>query len=376
MKVDFYLHNLGEEEISLVNETLRSVFLTTGPKTREFESKYADFLGVQYCLGTSSWTTGAFITLKALGIGPGDEVITSPMTFIATANVILHAGAKPVFVDVEPETGNIDAEKIEAAVTPRTKAIIPIHLYGQMCDMKKIRSVANRHNLFIIEDSAHCVEGTRDTIQPGQAGTAAVFSFYATKNITSGEGGAIATNSPELHENLIKYRLHGMSKSAADRYAQQYQHWDMELLGYKSNMNDIQAAMLLPQLGRIEELWRRKEEICRKYEDAFSKIKGVDFPKVLPNSKHARHIFTIWVEPGRRDAVLAKLQELHIGVAVNFRAVHLLSYYRNTMGFAKGSFPVAERIGDSTITIPMYPRMTDEQVNYVIACVDDICSRP
>ncbi len=366
MKVEFFKHNIGEDEIKAANGVFRSTFLTTGPKTKEFEKKMAEYLGVNYCVGVSSCTAGLFISLKALGIGEGDEVITTPMTFIATSNVIIHAGAKPIFVDVEEYTGNIDAGKIEAAITSKTKAIIPVHLYGHMCDMKVIKAIAAKYNLYIIEDCAHCIEGERDGIKPGQVGNAAVFSFYATKNITSGEGGAIAVNDMELYEKLLKYRLHGMSKSAADRYASAYKHWDMELLGYKCNMNDIQAAMLLPQLERIETILEQKEKICRKYEQAFAEIKEIDFPKIRQNTKHARHIFTVWVDPQKRDNILSTLQEKQIGVAVNFRPVHLLSYYRDTFGYRRGDFPVAEKIGDSTITLPMYAKLTEAEMGYVI----------
>ena len=219
----------------------------------DVEEKFAEYLSTNFCVGVSSWTSGNFITLKALGIGFGDEIITTPMSFIATSNTIIQSGAIPVFVDVEEETGNINVEKIESAITEKTKAIIPVHLYGQMCDMKAINEIARKYNLFVIEDAAHCIEGQRDGIGPGQLSDAAVFSFYATKNITSGEGGAIVTNNRDLYEKLIKYRLHGMSKSASERHtAANYQHWDMELLGYKCNMYDLQASLLEPQLKNIE----------------------------------------------------------------------------------------------------------------------------
>ena len=289
MKVEFYKHNLDSQEIKSVNETLSSVFLTTGPKTKEFETKFAHYFGVKFCVGVSSWTMGNLITLKALGIGPGDEVITTPLTFIATANTIIQAGATPIFVDVEKDTGNIDARKIESAVTSKTKAIIPIHLYGQMSDMREIKKIANKYNLFIIEDSAHCIEGSRDGIKPGQLSTASVFSFYATKNITCGEGGAIITNDEKLYNNLLKFRMHGMSKSAADRYTDVYQHWDMELLGYKCNMNDIQASMLLPQLKKMDSFRQRREKICNIYENAFKDNDEISFPLKLDNTIHSRH---------------------------------------------------------------------------------------
>jgi len=350
-------------------ETLGSTFLTTGPRTRAFEAQLQEYLGVRNAIGVSSWTMGAFITLKALGIEPGDEVITTPMTFISSANVIVHCGASPVFVDVEPSTGNIDPALIEAAITERTKAILPVHLYGQLVDMQAISEVARSHDLKVIEDSAHCVEGSRDGYVPGSLGDAAVFSFYATKNITSGEGGAIVTNDDELAQRLFKYRLHGMSAGVEDRYHSTYRHWDMELLGFKANMSDVQAALLGTQLSRLDETLRRKEEICATYEAAFAESPYVEISRPVEGSVHARHIFTIRVLPEIRDELLAALQDSEIGVAVNFRAIHLLSYYRDSFGFERGAFPVAEKFGDSTITLPMYPKLHDDQIQFVIDTV-------
>jgi len=366
MEVKFFKHNIDNEEKEAVLKTLGSVFLTTGPKTREFESSLSNYLQVKYSVGVSSWTMGNLITLKALNIGPGDEVITTPMTFIATANTIIQAGAKPVFVDVEAKTGNIDISEIESKITPNTKAIIPIHLYGQMCDMIGISKIAKKYNLYVIEDSAHCIEGSRDGIGPGQLSTAAIFSFYATKNITSGEGGAIVTNDKDLYDKLIKYRLHGMSKSASERYAGNFEHWDMELLGYKCNMNDIQAAMLIPQIGKMESQRIERERISTKYENAFKNNKNIFFPEKINNVVHARHIFTVWVKSIQRDNILYQLKKAGIGVAVNFRAIHLLSYYRDKFGYKKGSFPISESIGSSTITLPLYPKLTESEIQYVI----------
>jgi UDP-4-amino-4-deoxy-L-arabinose-oxoglutarate aminotransferase len=294
------------------------------------------------------------------------------MTFIATANSIIHAGATPVFVDVEPETANINADLIEGAITPKTKAVLPVHLYGQMCDMKNIRQIADRHHLIIIEDAAHAIEASRDGIRPGELGDTVCFSFYATKNITSGEGGAVSTNKQEIAEKLKKLRLHGMSSSAADRYSRRYEHWDMEMLGWKCNMSNIQAALLLNQLENIEKRWQRREQICQMYEEAFKEDSGVTCLKVLPNSKSARHVFTILVPPPKRDRILWQLQERGIGVAVNFRAIHLLTFYRQTFGCRRGMYPMAEKIGDSTITLPLYPKLTDEEVRYVIQTVKEV----
>lgn len=374
MKVEFFKHNVNQTDIDRVNQVLNSLFLTTGETVAEFEGEFARYLGCKHVVGVTSCTAAMQLCLLALGVGAGDEVITTPMTFIATANAIIHAGATPVFVDVEPDTGNIDSGLIEAAVTERTKAILPVHLYGQMCDMKRIGEIAGKHHLAIIEDAAHALEAERDGVRPGGLSDAACFSFYPTKSITSGEGGAIGTNDEGMADTLRKLRLHGMSKGAADRYSKRYEHWDMEILGWKYNMDNIQAALLLNQLDRVEGYWQRREDICRMYEQAFEDIPGLAYMKVLPGSKSARHLFTIMVPPGDRDPIMMGLQERGIGVAVNFRAVHLMTYYQNAYGYRRGTFPVAERIGDSTITLPLYARLTNEEVEYVIEGVKETCA--
>ena len=374
MQVEFYKHNVTDKDICMVEQVLRGVMLTTGKEVKTFEELFAAYLRVKYVVGVTSCTAALHLSLLACGIGEGDEVITTPMTFIASANTILYVGATPVFVDVEPDTALIDPGKIEKVITSKTKAILPVHLYGQMCDMVAIRKIADKHNLKVIEDSAHAIESNRDGIKPGQLGDTACFSFYATKNITSGEGGAISTNSEEISKKLILLRQHGMSASAADRYHSQYRHWDMELLGWKYNMSNIQAAMLVGQLERIDKMLQRKEEISQRYEDAFSGIDGITYPKIGDNSISARHLFTIWVDPSKRDEILFQLQKDSIGVAVNFRAIHLLKFFREKFGFVRGMFPDAERIGDSTISIPLYHKLSDEQVEYVIKMVKDIVS--
>ncbi|QTA84484.1 DegT/DnrJ/EryC1/StrS family aminotransferase [Desulfonema magnum] len=369
MKVEFYRHSLGSAEGQSVAHALEGLFLTAGPLTRKFEEKFAQYLNCQRVVGTYSCTTALFLCLKALEIGHGDEVITTPMTFIATANVILEAGAVPVFADVEDTTGNINAELIENAITAKTKAIIAVHLYGHLCDMKKINDIARRHGLFLIEDTAHCVEGERDGIRPGSFSDAACFSFYATKNMTSGEGGAVATNNESLAEKLILLRSHGMNKEAADRYNGKYRHWDMVCMGYKGNMFDIQAALLLPQIPELENKLKKRQEIFNKYVSVFSDMDGVEFPITLSGTKHACHLFTIWVNPDKRDDILNALQEEGIGVAVNYRPVHLLTYYRKTFGYKEESFPVAEMIGKRTISLPLYPNMGEDAVGKVIEAV-------
>ncbi len=369
MAVDFYRHSLGEEEKAAVRVVLDSLFLTTGQKVYAFEKAFEEYLGVPAVVCTAHATASLHLSMLAAGVGPLDEVITTPMTFLSSANAILYAGGTPVFVDVDPATANIDVDAAAAAITPRTKAIVAVDLYGLMADMVALRAIADRHGLALVEDAAHCVEGRRDGFGPGQLADYGCFSFYATKNLTCGEGGAITARDGAKKNVLRQLGSHGMSKNAADRYAGKYQHWDMERLGYKYNLSDVNAALLIPQLPKLAERLRHREGICRLYEAAFRETPGVSFPIVPKGMTSGRHLFTIWVDPEKRDAVLAGIQARGVGVAVNYRAVHLTKFYRERFGFRRGMFPAAERIGDSTITIPLWPAMTDAQVDEVIAAV-------
>jgi dTDP-4-amino-4,6-dideoxygalactose transaminase len=371
-KIEFFRHNINSEDIRQCNKVLKSIFLTTGKLTRLVEEKLAGYLHSDYSVGVSSCTDALFLSLKYFNIGPGDEVITTPLSFVSTANVIEHCGAKPVFVDVEPETGNIDASRIEKAITKKTKAIIPVHLYGQMCDMKAIKKIASKYKLALIEDSAHCIEGIRDNIRPGQIGDTACFSFYATKTITCGEGGAIVTKSQKIYEWLVRARLHGISKSAADRYTKLYQHYDMEFLGYKTNMTDIQASLLFHQIDRLNKLWQKRESVANKYERGFKNNPFITTLKPLSGTRHARYIFTILVNPMKRDDYLHQFQTANIGVAVNFRPIHLMKFYKEKYGYKPGDFPVAESIGNSTISIPLYPRLKDQEITYIIKTINTL----
>lgn len=374
MKIEFFRHNIEKGDIERAVSVLHSIFLTTGDIVAEFESNFSSYLGIKHTIGLTSCTAALHLSLLAWDIGQGDEVITTPMSFCATSNAVIHAGAVPVFADVERETGDIDAELIEKSITDKTKAIIPVHLYGQMCDMKRIKKIADKYRLIIIEDSAHAIEAEREGINIGHLSDSACFSFYATKNITSGEGGAVCTNNAEKAGLLNMLRLHGIDKSAVDRYTKRYQHWDMPVLGWKYNMDNIHAALLIGQLKRIDELWRQRGRIWGIYEEGLRNVEGVEILKTVPDSSHARHLFTILVDPQKRDSILWSLQEKGIGVAVNYRPIHLLKYYRKTFGYKEGDFPVAEDIGRRTISLPLYPKLKDDEVYAIISAVKEAVS--
>jgi dTDP-4-amino-4,6-dideoxygalactose transaminase len=375
MKVPFFMHDLGKAELDAVAEVLAGPILTTGEWVARFERRFADYLGARHSVAVTSCTGALHLSLLAMGIGPGDEVITTPMTFIATSTAIMEAGARPVFVDVEPETGNLDASLVEAAITERTRAIMPVHLYGQMCDMRALRKIADQYGLRIIEDAAHCVEGTRDGVHTGELGDTACYSFYATKNLTCGEGGALVCNDDGLAEKLRLLRLHGMNKNANDRHKEGYKHWDMTVLGWKYNMDNIQAALLLPQLDRLDENWRKRRELAERYTERLWDIPNLKRPATLPGVDHAWHLFPVWIGDGERDRVITQMQEDGISVMVNYRAIHLLTYFSETFGFRPGDFPIAERIGDASLSLPFYPGMPLEHVDRVAETLRNILDR-
>ncbi|HMK50240.1 MAG TPA: DegT/DnrJ/EryC1/StrS family aminotransferase [Thermodesulfovibrionales bacterium] len=371
-KIEFFRHSIDKNDIKRTNAVLKSIFLTTGKEVEIFEQKFSSCTGLNHSVGLTSCTAAIHLCLTALGIGDGDEVITTPMSFCATANAVLHAGAKPVFVDVEEDTGNLNADLISSAVTEKTKAVIPVHLYGQMCDMKGLRSVAAEYSLSLIEDAAHAIEAERDGLKVGHASDVACFSFYATKNITSGEGGAAATNNSVLADSLRMLRLHGIDRSAADRYTHHYQHWDMPMLGWKYNMDNIHASLLIGQLERIGGLWQQRDSIWKLYEEELGSVRDIRILKTQPNAKHARHLFTILVPPDKRDSLLWSLQDNNIGVAVNYRPIHLLKYYRDRFGYKEGDYPVAEDIGRRTISLPLYPSLKEKDLIYIVKTLKKI----
>lgn len=370
-KVEFYKHNIGNDEIEEVTRVLKSTILTTGSKNSLVEELIADYLGVKGVALTSSWTAGAFLSLKAWGIGPGDEVILPALSFVASSNVVLHCGAKVVFCDVDEDTGLMTDSHVRDLITENTKAIMPVHLYGQMCDMKTLKFLTKGTSIRLFEDSAHGMECARDAIKPGKLSDAAGFSFYATKTISCGEGGAIVSSNLDFIDSIKRLRLHGMTKSASERYHKPFRLWDMTELGYKFNLPDILACLLIPQLKKIEESRQRRQEIYEYYADRFTEA-DIPFPKHLDKVVHSHHLFTVWAPAERRDHFLKALQDKGIGVAVNFPPIHLTEYYRKTFSYKEGDFPVSEKIGAQTLSIPIYPRLSEEERNYVADSVIEV----
>jgi dTDP-4-amino-4,6-dideoxygalactose transaminase len=367
MKIEFYRHALDEEDIKSATDTLRSVFLTTGPVCARFEQDFAAYAGLAHCVSLNSCTAALHLALLALGIGPGDEVIVPALTFIASATPVVHAGGTPVLVDVEPDTGLIDVAAVRAAITPRTKAIIPVHLYGVMADMRALKTLADEHGLALIEDAAHCIEAERDGVRPGDLGDAVCYSFYATKNLTCGEGGALGTNREDVAKKALLLRQHGMTKEAAKRYHGLYQHWDMVELGWKYNLNDILAALMVNQLKRLDDLWRRRSEVYGLYAEALAGIPGLALPGLRGKSAH--HLFTIQAPADKRDDLLAHLGAREIGVAVNYRAIHTLTWFRENLGCKPEDYPNALVFGQRTLSLPFHTRLTGEEVATVAAAI-------
>jgi len=374
MKIDFYRHPLSAKDAEGVAKVLDTPFLTTGAVSRQVEAQIAAYFALPHALLVNSWTNGALAGLLALGIGAGDEVIVPANTFIATANVVVLTGAKVVFVDPDPETLLLTPELIAPHVTARTRLVMPVHMFGQMCDIPALRAMLDAHpakegRIAILEDCAHCFEGERDGIKPGQASDLAIFSFYATKNVTCGEGGAIITGDDDLARRLKESRLHGMSAIAVDRFSGgRYNHWDMMRLGTKANLPDLLAALLPSQIESIDARLPARREVADRYRRAFAGG-PLRLVKQLQNCLSAEHIFPIAVPEEVRDEAIAALNAAGVPVTVNYRSVPGTTYYRELYGDLTANFPVAEQWGKETITLPLYPDLTPAEQDYIIETV-------
>lgn len=368
--------SIGEEEIAEVIDTLRSGWIGTGPKVRLLEERFSDYVGTRHSLAVGSCTAALHLALDVLGIGPGDEVITTPLTFAATANVIVQRGAVPVFADIDRQTMNIDVAEIEARLTPRTSAIIPVHMAGRPCEMADLVDLARRHDLKVIGDSAHAIEARYHGVSVAQWADMNAFSFYATKNLTTAEGGMVTTNTDAWAEAISVRRLHGLSGDAWKRYsAEGFQPYETIYPGYKYNLTDLQAAIGLPQLSRIEDSLQIRERHWWSYRAAFSDIPELFLPPEdpEPTNRHARHLFVVLLNLELldidRDGFVDALRDEGIGSGVHFTPVHLHRYYRQTFGFHTGMFPNAEWVGERTLSLPLSAKLTDEDVADVVYAV-------
>jgi dTDP-4-amino-4,6-dideoxygalactose transaminase len=376
----FHQPLIDERDEQAVLDTLRSGWLTTGPRTKSFEEELVVYTGAARCVAVNSCTAALHLALEAVGVDAGDEVITSPITFASTANVIVHRGARPVFVDVERDTLNIDAAAVDAAVTPRTKAVIPVDFAGQPCDLDAVMAVGARHGLPVIEDAAHAIGAAYKGRPIGGIADVTCFSFYATKNITSGEGGALTTNRADWADRIAVMALHGISRDAWKRYGKGgYRHWDIVAPGYKYNMFDLQAALVHSQMGKLETFHRRRVALKKRLDAGLRDIQEIELPAERSWATHAYHLYPIIVRTemltADRDTIMNAIQAENIGIGIHFRAVHLHPYYVETFGFRRGMFPNAEYYSDRTISLPLYPKMIDDDADDVIEAVRKVLAR-
>ena len=389
----FSLPTIGEEEIAEVTDSLRSGWVTTGPKTKQFEEQFQEYIGAKHAIAVNSCTAGLHIALAALGISPGNEVIVPTLTFCSTANVVIHLGARPVLVDVG-EDFNVTPEAIERAITPRTKAIIPVHYGGQPCDLEAIYAVAARHHLAVIEDAAHAVGATyhgfkigSDALPSSLLGresqwlkVVTVFSFYATKNMTTGEGGMITTADDDLAKLMRLLSLHGMSRDAWKRYTSAGSwYYEVVMPGYKYNMTDIQAALGIHQLRKLDDFIVTRQRYARLYDHAFADLPEIETPITHSDRSHVYHLYVVRLNlellTTDRAQFIEELKALNIGTSVHFIPVHLHPFYQKSFGYKPGDFPMAERIYERIISLPLFPKMTEDDVKDVIQAVEHIISK-
>jgi dTDP-4-amino-4,6-dideoxygalactose transaminase len=370
----FYMPDIAEDEIQAVMETLRSGWLTTGVRVRQFEEDFAHYVGSQHAVAVNSGTAALHLALDAVGVKEGDEVLVPTMTFAATAEVVLYFRAKPVLVDCRHDTMNLDPDQIEKVITSRTKAIIPVHIGGQPCDMDRILEIARERHLKVIEDAAHALPTRYRGRLVGTIGDITCFSFYATKTITTGEGGMATTDNPEWAERMRIMSLHGISHDAWKRYTAEGS-WYYEILypGYKYNLTDVAASLGIQQLKKADRFWELRRRCVDWYNDGLKDVPEVSVPYVAPEVQHAWHLYVIQLNLDllriSRNEFIELLKKENIGTSVHFIPLHLHPYYRNTFGYRPADFPTASSVFERIISLPLYPKMTETDVQRVIGTV-------
>jgi dTDP-4-amino-4,6-dideoxygalactose transaminase len=379
----FALPEIGDDEIAEVVDTLKSGWITTGPKARRFEASFAQFLGDPRleCVAVNSATAGLHLALEAAGVGPGDEVVTTTHTFTATAEVARYLGADVRLVDIDAATLNIDAQAVEAAITPRTRAIVPVHYAGLAADMPAILALAQGHGLKVVEDAAHALPATsRGALVGTLASDATVFSFYANKTITTGEGGMLVTRDPALAARARIMRLHGMSRDAFDRFTAKVPSWYYEIVapGFKYNLTDIAAALGLQQLKRAHAFQQRRARIAAMYDDAFAGMPLVTPPRAPDGELHAWHLYVVRLAddaPVSRDRFIERMFEQGIGCSVHYIPLHLHPYWRDRYALQPAQFPHSQQAYERMVSLPLYPRMSDTDVQRVVDAARDALRR-
>ncbi len=373
MSMDLPFHRpwIEDDEINEVVDTLKSGWLTTGPKTHRFENAFKEYVSAKHAIGLNSCTAGLRLAVMTAGFEDGDEIITTPMTFPATSNVLVLERLRPVFIDIEPETLNMDVNKIEASITPRTRGILPVHFGGHPCDMDVIQDIARRKGLAVIEDAAHATDAKYKGTPIGGLGNPTAFSFYANKNITTGEGGMLTLNDDARAESIRTLRTHGMSRDAWKRFGKSgFAHWSLEEPGFKYNMADINAALGIHQLKKAQRFLKLRQEYAESYDRAFQDEPAIETFQTRDYALHARHLYLIALDLKQltvtRDEFLNLIQSSGIGVAVHYIALHLQPFYQRELGYNAKSFPIATRYSDSVLSLPLYPKMTPEDVARVV----------
>lgn len=369
---------IGDAEIDEVVKSLRSGWLGTGPKVQQFENDFREYASARFAVAVNSCTAALHLSMIAAGIGPGDEVITTAMTFCATVNAIIHSGATPVLADCDPHTFCIDPADIERKVTSKTKAIVPVHFAGYPCDMDAIMAIARKYNLKVIEDCAHAIETQYKGKHVGTFGDFGCFSFYVTKNVVTGEGGMVITHDQANADKVKILALHGMSQDAWRRFSDDgYKHYEVVALGFKYNMMDIQAAIGIHQLKRINQAYARRKVIWDYYQDALVDL-PIQLPQVSPkDTVHAYHLFPLLIDENgagiSRDDFLVAMNDRYIGTGVHYQSIAFHPYYQKTFGWKSSDYPVSERIGEQTVSIPLSPKLTDDDVSDIVKAVKEIC---
>lgn len=353
---------------------MKSAWLGTGPKVERFERDFASYKGVKNAVALNSCTAALHLSIIATGLGPGDEVITTPLTFCATINAIIHSGATPVLADIDPLTMNIDPNEVEKKITKMTKAILPVHFAGQACDMERLQDITEKHNLTMIEDCAHAIETEFRGRKVGSFGRLGCFSFYVTKNIVTGEGGMVTTEDDELARRLKILALHGMDSDAWKRFSDDgYRHYMVTEAGFKYNMTDIQAAIGIHQLKRIEHYWKRRQEVWNAYNDAFKELPVARPAKPDTMNRHAYHLYTLLIDEKKtgtsRDDFLSAMNKHNIGTGVHYLSIPEHPYYQQRFQWRPEDYPNAQKVGRQTVSLPLSAKLTDEDVNDVIKAV-------